>query len=279
MTEYAKTISSQNKQLLSIIHQGSTANDTAVLFLVGGPQYRVGSHRQFVQLARFLAKAGITSMRFDYRGMGDSFGEKMSFDESAKDISTALDALQFSEPNIKKVYLWGLCDAASMALIYGWQDKRVQGLILLNPWLENESARAKVMLTHYYIKRFFSRSFWHKLVTGKVDVSASVNDINQLTKVQEKTDKVAVNQLDDGYQSKMLLGMKKFDGPITFILSGNDLTARTFKQQIKQSRSWGRLVSQKSQLHTLSKADHTFSRKAWKQEVEQLTLNALNRMS
>lgn len=279
MIEYAKTISSQNKHLLSIIHQGSIENDTAVLFLVGGPQYRVGSHRQFVQLSRFLAKAGVTSMRFDYRGMGDSFGEKRSFYESAKDISTALDALQTNEPNIKNVYLWGLCDAASMALIYGWQDKRVKGLILLNPWLENEVARAKVMLTHYYVKRFFSRNFWHKLITGKVDVSASVNDINQLTKAQGNTDKVVANQPSDDYQNKMHLGMKKFDGHITFILSGNDLTARTFEQQIKQSRSWSRLVSQKSQIHILSKADHTFSLKTWKQEVEQLTLNALNRIS
>ena len=36
----------------------------AVLIVVGGPQYRVGSHRQFVLLARALARQGFTAMRF-----------------------------------------------------------------------------------------------------------------------------------------------------------------------------------------------------------------------
>jgi len=53
----------------------AAAADTGVLIVVGGPQYRVGSHRQFVMLARFLADHGVPCMRFDYRGMGDVSGE------------------------------------------------------------------------------------------------------------------------------------------------------------------------------------------------------------
>ena len=41
-----------------------------VVIIVGGPQYRAGSHRQFVSLARALAAAGHAVLRFDYRGMG-----------------------------------------------------------------------------------------------------------------------------------------------------------------------------------------------------------------
>ena len=47
---------------------------TGVLVVVGGPQYRVGSHRQFVLLARALARRGIAAMRFDCAAMGDSAG-------------------------------------------------------------------------------------------------------------------------------------------------------------------------------------------------------------
>lgn len=47
---------------------------TGVVIIVGGPQYRAGSHRQFVLLARALATAGYPVLRFDYSGMGDSDG-------------------------------------------------------------------------------------------------------------------------------------------------------------------------------------------------------------
>lgn len=262
--------------MLSIIHPGAITNDTAVLFLVGGPQYRVGSHRQFVQLSRFLAKAGISSMRFDYCGMGDSYGDKRSFDDSTEDITTALDTLLTCEPHIKKVYLWGLCDAASMALIYGWQDSRIKGLILLNPWLENEAAKANVMLTDYYVKRFFSRNFWQKLLLGKVNVAKSLNEVHDFSKARSHDSEQANSGLTEGYQKLMLTGLKKFNGPITMMLSGNDLTAQIFEQQIGQSSRWKKWMTRKIQVHKLPDADHTFSRQLWKNEVEQLTLTALN---
>ena len=46
--------------------------DIGVVIVVGGPQYRVGSHRQFVTLARALAASGVPALRFDYRGMVSS---------------------------------------------------------------------------------------------------------------------------------------------------------------------------------------------------------------
>ena len=54
---------------------------TAVIIVVGGPQFRVGSHRQFALLARSLAMQGILALRFDYSGMGYSEGVLKSFYE------------------------------------------------------------------------------------------------------------------------------------------------------------------------------------------------------
>ena len=52
-------------RLLGILHPGAPDSERGVLVVVGGPQYRVGSHRQFVLLARALAAAGIPVLRFD----------------------------------------------------------------------------------------------------------------------------------------------------------------------------------------------------------------------
>ena len=56
--EQAVTFKCNNDSLLGIVHHASN-NNLAVLIVVGGPQYRAGSHRQFVQLSRFLAKNGV----------------------------------------------------------------------------------------------------------------------------------------------------------------------------------------------------------------------------
>ena len=48
------------------------AKKHAVVIVVGGPKYGVGSHRQFVTTARYVAAAGYPVLRFDYPSKGDS---------------------------------------------------------------------------------------------------------------------------------------------------------------------------------------------------------------
>ena len=137
------------------------ATKTGVIIIVGGPQYRVGSHRQFVLLARALATAGIPVLRFDYRGMGDSAGDLHNFENVNNDIAKAIEALAVSAPNVGKVILWGLCDGASAALIYTHQmaDSRVAGLALLNPWVRSDASLAKTQVKHYYTQQLRQKEF------------------------------------------------------------------------------------------------------------------------
>ena len=46
-----------------------------IVFLHGWTGYRIGPHRIFVEAARRLAAVGYHSLRFDFRGRGDSDGE------------------------------------------------------------------------------------------------------------------------------------------------------------------------------------------------------------
>ncbi|HLB84425.1 MAG TPA: hypothetical protein VJK00_06820, partial [Steroidobacteraceae bacterium] len=50
-------IESQGERLIGILHRPQTQGNLTrgVVVVVGGPQYRIGSHRQFVLLARSLA--------------------------------------------------------------------------------------------------------------------------------------------------------------------------------------------------------------------------------
>ena len=72
--------------ILSLPAGGAATATRGVLVVVGGPQYRAGSHRQFTLLARALAGDGVAVLRFDYRGMGDSEGAARSFDTVEDDL-------------------------------------------------------------------------------------------------------------------------------------------------------------------------------------------------
>ncbi len=70
------TFKSAGEQIVGVWHQPAGRGPfPAVLFLHGFTGNKAESHRIFVQQARALAKAGIASLRFDFRGSGDSEGE------------------------------------------------------------------------------------------------------------------------------------------------------------------------------------------------------------
>src|SRR5690625_2926143 len=138
VTEMPLTFDCLGDRLVGILHRGSEQATRGVLVVVGGPQYRVGSHRQFVLFASRLAEAGVPVLRFDYRGMGDSEGDSRTFEHIAADIRAALDIFLKAAPGLREVVIWGLCDAASAACFYAPSDLRVTGLVLLNPWVRTE---------------------------------------------------------------------------------------------------------------------------------------------
>ena len=77
-------------RMVGILSLPAAPGPRGVLIVTGGPQYRVGSHRQFVLLARALAARGVPVLRFDLRGMGDSEGSARDYRAAAPDIAGAL---------------------------------------------------------------------------------------------------------------------------------------------------------------------------------------------
>ena len=144
----------EGESLVGILHQPAAdqaGQALAVVIVVGGPQVRAGSHRQFVQVARALAGDGYPVLRYDVRGMGDSSGALRSFEHLTPDISAAIDQVLMQCPQVRQVVLWGLCDGASASLLYLAErngDARIAGLCVLNPWLRSELSLARTQVQH-----------------------------------------------------------------------------------------------------------------------------------
>lgn len=255
------------------------SSDTAVLIVTGGPQYRVGSHRQFVQLARALADAGYPVLRFDVRGMGDASGVQRSFEQLDDDIAGAINCLQAALPQVRHVVLWGLCDGASAALLY-WhrkRDLRVVALCLLNPWVRSASSLAKTQVKHYYRRRLMQRDFWLKLVRGRVAwhaLSDLLNNLRAALQPRHRTDGIA--DPSGSFQHGMAAGWRAFKGPILLVLSENDYTAKEFLEHVASEPAWNGCLDRGALTRIdLPGADHTFSAIPSRLSVQQATIGWL----
>lgn len=285
-----------DSRLVGIVHAPSgEACETGVVIVVGGPQYRIGSHRQFLSLASAFASEGYAVLRFDYRGMGDSEGVYLGFENINEDIRSAIDALQAAAPSVKRVVLWGLCDAATASVCFAPSDERVNALVLANPWVSNEQGAAKAYLKHYYLGRLLSKAFWAKLLSGQVRLGRSLASIVQFlktvsTKSRERSrhpDSAAAGKVSQILQSApkdgevarndlaevFAQGLAGFSGSVLLIISGNDLTAAEFSDATRSnSRLQQALAVPLVQQVSLPGVDHTFSRPEWRREVEASSL-------
>jgi uncharacterized protein len=278
-TETALIFDCEGEPVVGILHSPQAASRAGrgagstlgVVIIVGGPQYRVGSHRQFVLLARHLAAAGLPVLRFDCRGMGDSPGAARDFEHIDADIRCGIDELIARCPGVTGVVLVGLCDAASAAMMYGHTDSRVAGMALLNPWARSTGTLAKTYLKHYYFRRFLQSDFWKSVFTGGFSLRRSAADLirnvrHALVPGASKGGATPVARAP--FQQRMLEGMKSFRRPTLLIVSGRDLTAAEFLGLVGASAEWGRVMNSAAVTrHDLADADHTCSRRVWRDEV------------
>ena len=272
--ERALAFACGDQQLYGVLSLPERAGPRGVLIVVGGPQYRAGSHRQFTLLARSLAAHGIAVQRFDYRGMGDSDGDQRDFSAVDADLRAAIDQFMAAVPGLREVVLWGLCDAASAAAMYAARDARVSGLVLLNPWVRTVDGHAKATIKHYYRDRLLSAGLWKKIFSGRFDFAAAAGSFVRLARAARGGGQreAAATPSDAPLPDRMLAGWSRFRGKVLLILSGADLTAKEFADVAGASDAWQRqLNAARVTRHALAPADHTFSRREWRDQVANWT--------
>jgi len=284
--EQAITFAVNGHSLFGILSKPKVKAKAAVIIVVGGPQYRVGSHRQFALLARYLAGQGILALRFDYTGMGYSQGITKKFYQIDDDIKAAVNFISNHECGIKNIYVWGLCDAAAISFT-AYTDERIDGVILLNPWVRSEASHSKVILNNYYRGRLFSIEVWKQLLLSPRKIFNAVFSIGNIIvrilkarsqKPQAKQrEEIPIADREENLAVAILKGMSNFNGNICLILSGKDLVADEFKQVLNEN-GWLREEKNRSKtvIHHVDAADHTFSSRLWRSQVERITLEFIN---
>ena len=284
-TEYPVVFECQGDELLGIVHDSDSPSEVgAIIVVAGGPQYRVGVNRQFVMMGRMFAEAGVPTLRFDHRGIGDSAGEYRGFIDMQADIRAAVDALQKAHPSIKRVALWGECESATAISFYGYTDPRVSGLFMVNPWIRTDEGQAKTLIKHYYLSRLSDKKFWKKVASGKFNPFASLASFVGIAKqsvqsggVDASAEKQEVQEYADlALPERLEKTTSLYKGSIYIVTSGKDFIAQEFKDHAGGSKVWKSVFDRDTvKFVDMEDADHTFSRIEWRNELFELTLEWL----
>lgn len=166
--------------VLTSPREGGTGK--AVLVLNTGSNPHVGANRMSVQLARRLAARGLTTLRFDVGGMGDSAErpgppeQRLYSKASCSDVKAALDFLETK--GFARASGVGLCSGAYLAFHTAVEDERLEALVLINAqrfsWREGDSLeiamRKSFKSTRFYVQQFFRAETWDRVRKGEVNV-------------------------------------------------------------------------------------------------------------
>lgn len=137
-----------------------------VIWLNAGTLHRVGPNRLYVGLARALAEEGITSLRLDLSGLGDSEArrDETAFEEAhVEDTRAAMDFLEQRE-GARSFVLAGLCAGADTALRTAGRDERVTGLIPMDGY----AYRTPGYYLRHYGQRILRPGHWASFLRRKL---------------------------------------------------------------------------------------------------------------
>ena len=152
-------------------------NLLGALLLNAGVVHRIGPNRMSVRIARVLAAAGVTSVRFDLSGLGDSppRRDRLSFaDAAVEDTQDVMSQLEQTY-GVRRFVLIGLCSGGAVSFKTALADERVVGMVLINPngldhdeeWTAQVKQRAQGR--RYRRLALHSRTSWLKALSGEIN--------------------------------------------------------------------------------------------------------------
>jgi dienelactone hydrolase len=256
------TIGKENEALRGVLHEPECPNGVGVVFLHGWPGNRIGPHRMFVTMARRLEALGFYGLRIDFHGRGDSDGraEDASIRSMIDDTARAVDFLA-ARPQVKRLYLLGICSGGKVAIGAASADPRLRGLVLWSAeamgQLRTRAARTHKSMSalRLYLKKLTAVETWKKILTFRVNTRMVRKAI-----VTDETPRDA----EIAHESAMLDRFKAFRGDILFIYGGNDPNTKYAAEAYTQFCNRHGI---RSEFHEIPDANHSFYSLEWERDV------------
>lgn len=203
MSELVTPVSFSNKKnevLYGMLHQNrQSSTEFAVIILSPGIKSRVAPHRLYVKMSNLFSEMGLTTLRFDPSGLGDSEGEveaelaadvygSIQVGRYIDDTIAAMDWMQ-KNYNYNNFIVAGLCGGAITGLLTATKDDRVDSLVSLGipVILDSSDIDHNQFITTgqlkelrgVYLKKLFDLNSWFRFLTFKSDFKLMIKSISQ----------------------------------------------------------------------------------------------------
>lgn len=265
----------QGSRLLSVLHEpeeGVARLPLAVVTLHGWAGYRIGPHQMFTKLARRAAAAGFTTLRFDFRGRGDSEGSTQAANLTTM-IEDAVAAVDFvlAQTGLTRVALLGDCSGSEVAIGAGPLRAAIGAQVLWSaPIVAGDRAATDRAKRHdvlgQYRRKLLRPETWRKLIGGRLQVGQIVRVLRGGGKGAGEEGTASDREID------WFQRFRDFRGPRLFIYGGNDPTTTGC---VPHYEALCDEVGQPFQHHVVAGANHAFYSLAWEEEVITTTLDWL----
>ena len=155
MNEVCCRFGPENRLAGIITEPGGRAPRLGLVLVSAGLLPKAGPFRLYAELARSLANAGVVTLRFDLGGLGDSAqeqGDRQLEARTESEIGAALDCLS-ERFALSGIVLGGLCSGAEDSFRVAASEKRVTGLVMIDPFAYRTTGWAWRHLRHRLWRR------------------------------------------------------------------------------------------------------------------------------
>lgn len=182
LTEEVVCLAADGTPLVGNLALPTRAARIGVVMTHGWSGYRSGPHGLLTYLARELAAAGYPTLRFDFRGRGESGGDGLqsSLVTMADDLAAASEWFA-RRCALKGIVYLGLCSGGNVTIGTLKRLPLARGLFLLSvyPFSDGDAFGRDVHRTwHYagvYLRKALNRETWTRLFRGDVHVGQVLN--------------------------------------------------------------------------------------------------------
>ncbi|REJ74439.1 MAG: alpha/beta fold hydrolase [Planctomycetota bacterium] len=239
------------------------AQHPAVILLNAGLVHRVGPNRLYVKCARRLAELGYVVLRFDFSGCGDTppRSDHRPLEESVLDETQQAMDLLHQRWNVRQFVLGGLCSGAVHALRTADIDRRVGGLLLLNPRSSNTQsdsyAMGKAALQKYSKLARTSPARFLRTVRRKIGISEVTRVVHSMLcdlGLRRSTARLDPDVESEASVCGRLIGRGM---PLLFVFSEHEPGRESYRALLEAdaSRQSGSLLT----IEFIKDADHTLT--------------------